>query len=155
MAEASLSSSNVVDQIKSLINLKKEVDKNVIKAEDSLHKLELEYLREVNGVSSSIVRGLDGYLGIRSVSGTPLTGSRSRRQSSAMNSLSGMQLLDEERIFTRAALNKSSKNAANHSFALDEDVEGKERFGSSIVTSDEDDFAEEDSDYEGSQSRRR
>lgn len=85
-----------LQRINSLIALKREADLHALKLEAHLHDLEAEYQRETGG--TSIVRGLDGYLGIRSTTSTPLPPSSTRNRRSVAC------FREEDRIFSRAAL---------------------------------------------------
>lgn len=158
-----LGSEEKIKRINALIALKKEADMQALKIEGHLKDVDVEYQREVSGMSASIIRGLDGYLGIRSASGTPLNNSRTRRPSAL-----GGVLRDEDRIFTRAALLSSTKHSQNrneqHHYAMTTSTasSGEEDFERDPEDGEEKEEdtidSEDDSDYEGgggSSSRRR
>ena len=133
-----------VEKVKQLVALKKEADTQMFELESKLLGLENDYLSHVNVLSrdGSILKGVDGYLGIRttpSTASTPNPGS-SRRRSGVVSHLS---IPEEDRVFTKAALvssyhrhkdssrirqpfsntgpNYSEENGANSDADLDDD----------------------------------
>jgi hypothetical protein len=89
-------------KVKQLVALKKEADSQIFELESKLLNLENEYLTQVNGPNrdGSILKGVDGYLGIRSNPITPSSNS-SRRKSGTANV--DLMISDGDRVFTKAA----------------------------------------------------
>lgn len=153
-SDSTLGSEERIKKINALIVLKKEADMQTLKIEGHLQDLELEYQREVNGAAGSIIRGLDGYLGIRSSTATPLSSSRSRRP----NALPG-GMREEDRIFTRATL-LPSRHSHHREYtatasSADDDFD-RERGGTEEEEMEEETMeSENDSDYESGSSYKR